>query len=377
MGNLPSTLNDAFDDYRERHTHRECRVHQRYGWRPDLPDGRDKYVAFYPTDEDEDDDNASRTDNGTGDAADVLRVDLRTHGPAVYDDGNLACSTVSAVAALVEHHELRLRPSRGYEPSRLAWYYLVRERQGTVGGDTGCSFRDAWRMLNELIPDEVMMPFDADQYRREPDWDAYERGILESKRAVYRRVPQTLDGIKWCVLQDKPVAFGMTVYASFESSVTRRTGRIVLPACARGEARDERDNEVAKGGANTDGSEADGLLGGHAMVIVGYDDTGDGCFIVRNSQGAEWGANGYGYLPYSYALDATLARDFWVLDDDEEHEESDEETDSSDEDTDHVSPLPPKAETPPAPAPVPAPVRSGITTELSPLFAQLLDRVRA
>ena len=54
MGNLPSTLNDAFDDYRERHMLRECRVHQRYGWRPDLPDGRDKYVAFYPTDEDDD-----------------------------------------------------------------------------------------------------------------------------------------------------------------------------------------------------------------------------------------------------------------------------------------------------------------------------------
>jgi C1A family cysteine protease len=48
--------------------------------------------------------------------------------------------------------------------------------------------------------------------------------------------------------------------------------------------------------------------GGHAMCAVGYDDgrrIGDeaGAFIVRNSWGMDWGANGYGFVPYRYWLD--------------------------------------------------------------------------
>jgi hypothetical protein len=48
---------------------------------------------------------------------------------------------------------------------------------------------------------------------------------------------------------------------------------------------------------------AAGALGGHALLVVGYvDDEGDGggLFIVRNSWGPDWGANGYGFLPYAY-----------------------------------------------------------------------------
>ena len=38
-------------------------------------------------------------------------------------------------------------------------------------------------------------------------------------------------------------------------------------------------------------------LGGHAISIVGYDDTKQ-AFIVRNSWGQEWGENGFGYVAY-------------------------------------------------------------------------------
>jgi C1A family cysteine protease len=50
--------------------------------------------------------------------------------------------------------------------------------------------------------------------------------------------------------------------------------------------------------------------GGHAQVIVGYDDNAK-CWIVRNSWGTWWGDAGYGYVPYEY-LDASDANDFWV-----------------------------------------------------------------
>jgi hypothetical protein len=73
-------------------------------------------------------------------------------------------------------------------------------------------------------------------------------------------------------------------------------------------------------------------LGGHAVVLVGYDDT-EQQFIVRNSQGPSWGANGYGFVPYSYVLNPLLARDFWVVDGDagdeaEEHATASDEVDT-------------------------------------------------
>ena len=43
------------------------------------------------------------------------------------------------------------------------------------------------------------------------------------------------------------------------------------------------------------------LLGGHAIVIVGWDDL-EQCFIVKNSWGPEWGENGYFRIAYSQVL---------------------------------------------------------------------------
>ena len=46
------------------------------------------------------------------------------------------------------------------------------------------------------------------------------------------------------------------------------------------------------------------MAGGHAMLLVGYEDDGSmpggGAFIVRNSWGGNWGEDGYGKIPYAY-----------------------------------------------------------------------------
>jgi C1A family cysteine protease len=62
---------------------------------------------------------------------------------------------------------------------------------------------------------------------------------------------------------------------------------------------------------------------GHAVVAVGYDDTRKikntltnkttkGALLVRNSWGVGWGDQGYGWMPYDYALNG-MAMDFWSL----------------------------------------------------------------
>jgi C1A family cysteine protease len=55
------------------------------------------------------------------------------------------------------------------------------------------------------------------------------------------------------------------------------------------------------------------ILGGHAVVVVGYDDS-QSRFIVRNSWGTAWGLAGYFLMPYAYLTNPRLADDFWTAD---------------------------------------------------------------
>ena len=54
-------------------------------------------------------------------------------------------------------------------------------------------------------------------------------------------------------------------------------------------------NPLTKTGALVSGAK---LLGGHAVPIIGYDDT-KGVFLCQNSWGTSWGNKGFFLLPYS------------------------------------------------------------------------------
>lgn len=56
----------------------------------------------------------------------------------------------------------------------------------------------------------------------------------------------------------------------------------------------------------------DTFLGGHAVVLVGYDDT-KRMFFCRNSWGIDWGLEGYFWMPYEFALNGMYTSDFWIL----------------------------------------------------------------
>jgi len=54
------------------------------------------------------------------------------------------------------------------------------------------------------------------------------------------------------------------------------------------------------------------LLGGHAVLAIGYSDAKK-LFIVRNSWGTDWGIQGYFMMPYEYLADRYLSDDFWIV----------------------------------------------------------------
>jgi C1A family cysteine protease len=81
------------------------------------------------------------------------------------------------------------------------------------------------------------------------------------------------------------VAIGITVYSSFESPQVAETGIVPIPHFG------------------------EQVLGGHAVLAVGYDDDKQ-WIIFRNSWGESWGDKGYGYLPYKYVQ--KYASDMWT-----------------------------------------------------------------
>jgi C1A family cysteine protease len=54
------------------------------------------------------------------------------------------------------------------------------------------------------------------------------------------------------------------------------------------------------------------VLGGHAVMAVGYNDK-QKRFIIRNSWGTGWGKKGYFTMPYAYLDDRNLSDDFWTI----------------------------------------------------------------
>jgi len=104
----------------------------------------------------------------------------------------------------------------------------------------------------------------------------------------YQRLVQTERQMKTCLASGFPFVFGFSVYESFESESVAKTGKAPMPK--KGEK----------------------MLGGHAVMAVGYDDA-QGRFIVRNSWGPKWGMEGYFSIPYNYLLSDTLSADFWTI----------------------------------------------------------------
>jgi C1A family cysteine protease len=105
----------------------------------------------------------------------------------------------------------------------------------------------------------------------------------------YQRVPRVLNQLKGCLASGLPFVFGFSVYDSFESQEVARTGVVPMPDTA-----------------------TEQLLGGHAVLAVGYDDA-DQRFVVRNSWGEGWGDGGYFTMPYAYLTERSLASDFWAI----------------------------------------------------------------
>ncbi|MFL6072090.1 MAG: C1 family peptidase [Mycobacteriales bacterium] len=247
------------------------RSHQRYGWVPDLPDQRDHMFAAPPEE------------------VGVLppSVDLRSQCPPVYDQGQLGSCTANAIGGAFEF-DLLTQQLTDFVPSRLFIYYNERAIEGSVDSDSGAMIRDGIKSVAKLgVCAETSWKYDITKFTEKPS-DACYQEALNNRLTSYQRVPRVLDQFKGCLAGGRPFVFGFTVYESFESEKVAKTGVVNMP------------------------ESGEQVLGGHAVLAVGYDDTTQS-FIVRNSWGAGWGQRGYFTLPYGYLTGRGLSSDFWTV----------------------------------------------------------------
>jgi C1A family cysteine protease len=160
--------------------------------------------------------------------------------------------------------------------------------EGTVDTDSGAMIRDGMKSVAKLgVCTEGTWPYEIAKFTNRPSDAAYSEAN-EHQALIYRRITNRLHQMQGCLAQGYPFVFGFSVYESFESQEVAQTGEVPLPP------RSEQ------------------LIGGHAVVAVGYDDSIQR-FIVRNSWGTGWGMDGYCTMPYGYLTDPQLASDFWAI----------------------------------------------------------------
>ena len=235
----------------------------KYGWNRDKQDHRDRRANF------------------SGDPA--PSADLRPKCPPIYDQGHLGSCSANAVCGACRFE--CLRQGRDYEPSRLFLYYTERQKEGTVAQDSGASLRAGIKCTVKTgVCTEAAWPYDITKFTETPPASCY---TAVEKTTQYERVPQELAQLKLCLQTGFPFVFGFQVHQSFESPDVAKTGIMPMP------------------GAN------DPVLGGHAVMCVGYDDARQ-VFIIRNSWGTGWGDQGHFYMPYTF-MTSPECSDMWKL----------------------------------------------------------------
>lgn len=237
-----------------------------FGWLPDLPDARDYIfktarIVSLPS-----------------------SVDLRRGCSAIEDQGNLGSCTSQAVVGVLEFLELKDGVTF-FDLSRLFVYYNTRVLERTVKYDSGASLRNTVKAVaKQGVCTEVIYPYIEKKYKLKPGPECYTDGL---KRRVleYSRL-LTLQDMKVSLAEGFPFVCGISLYESFESEKVAETGIVNMP------------------------TRRESIIGGHAIVVCGYDDK-TSRFIVRNSWGTDFGMDGYFTIPYKYIT--TLGDDFWQI----------------------------------------------------------------
>ncbi|MEQ8351853.1 MAG: C1 family peptidase [Leptospiraceae bacterium] len=211
-------------------------------------------------------------------------VDLSSRMPPVGNQGQQGSCVAWAVAYAAKSYQERIErnwqydsPMSGGSGQRVfSPAYVYNQING--GRDDGSVLDDAMQLaVQQGIAPWAAMPYNPNDFRRQPNSGARQQAGSFKARSFKRIPANNLDAVKAELASGNPVVFGIPVDDAFYNL---RSGQVY----------------DRKAGQN---------YGGHAMTLVGYDDSkrspnGDvGAFKLINSWGTSWGTSGYGWISYS------------------------------------------------------------------------------
>lgn len=210
-----------------------------------------------------------------------LRADTSGHLPPVGNQLNqgscVGWATAYYTKTAQEHKELGWDTTAQNHIFSPAYVYNQRANSGEgMAIDNACQI-----LVSKGCCTLATQPYDPSRDRGLNN-PAADNEAANFKAQSFRRFGTTLGSLPDSALEeirsflstkDYPVIFGVNVYRSFADY---RGGNVLSNV--------------------RDGS----LLGGHAIAVVGYDDTiSGGAFKIVNSWGPNWGAQGFAWIPYS------------------------------------------------------------------------------
>lgn len=220
--------------------------------------------------------------------------DLKAKCPFIYDQTTIGSCTTNAICMDLVMLEPQTSKAE-FLPSRLWLYYkerLSELKPKDAISDSGADAMDGLEILIKMgICPESAWPYNADNCNVAPPTEC---DALAQKHKVHRvgivagshvTGDKLIAAIAESLLNGIPVLIGIEVFDSFESDQVAKTGAVPMPGPK------EKD------------------VGGHEVLIVGYNDITKR-FICVNSWGQDWGWKGFFNIPYEYITNPDLCSEF-------------------------------------------------------------------
>lgn len=216
-------------------------------------------------------------------------VDLRSDVDYVSNQKPYSSCTASAGCSCMEimykHHT-----SVPIEFSRMFLYYCERVLEGVLDEDVGARAVTIGQTLQQYgVCKEELWPYKTGRVFISPSQAAFDQAAQYRILSYAELRGDPLSAIKANLHNNIPILLSLIITNSFR----KLTGDWKTHTW---------DTAITR---------KNGVLGGHEVAIVGYDDA-SGRLLIENSWGREWGDGGFGGIQYA-AIDSPLFGALWVL----------------------------------------------------------------
>jgi C1A family cysteine protease len=176
------------------------------------------------------------------------KVDLRIWCSPIEDQLHLGSCVGQAIVGAFELMTNKLYPGRFKDLSRLFVYYNARLLEGYVDEDVGVYVRDGIRAVHEWgVCVEEIWPYIINKFADTPSAESYIDAKMRLIESYYRI--NSIDDMIQALNSDHPVVTGIQVFGDFDTLGINGNNFVMMP------------------------KHDDVLLGGHAVTIVGYDNS--------------------------------------------------------------------------------------------------------